>query len=188
MNKGIAASWVNSQLIAFISYFEVFLFADVSGKGMYEYRLAIVIASIFVTIAVVFRQTAIAKNKLELNKIFLYVCLGFSLLTFLYYWKMSPSSLTQSLIVFIIMSILQAIVSVYTYKLHSTNASHLVLLGTILTAVFALLLLYHGLAEVSPASVIGYKILLVCCNIVILSAIMIFYSTQNKPADNLREF
>ena len=58
MNKGIAASWVNSQLIAFISYFEVFLFADVSGKGMYEYRLAIVIASIFVTIAVVFRQTA----------------------------------------------------------------------------------------------------------------------------------
>jgi hypothetical protein len=178
-DKSVFFAWLNSQLIALISYFEVFLFSEINGEGITIFRYVMLFSMLVVTITTVLRQMMISDGKYNIPQpIVTSMCLMGGVGFFL-----SQETFDFTLIfyccLFVIMSVIQNYVSLGTFILHVQNKSHLVFGVTAILGLFVVILATIGLENVNPISVLQAKVAVISFGVILTSGLII-YSNKMK--------
>jgi hypothetical protein len=178
LDKAIFFAWFNSQLIAVISYFEIFLFSDIDGEGLSIFKYLMVASMVIVTITTVLRQMIISKGQYELSNytiafgtILSLASIGCLLISYQF-------DLLIYGLIFVSISILQNYISMGTFKLHLENKTHLVFSVTFLVFLYVVCLSIIGLEIVNPSTVLQAKISVISLSVILTSALL-FYDKRH---------
>lgn len=171
-------SWVNSQLIVFVSLFELFLFSAISGEGLVLYRAVMIISMALVAGFTVARQYIAARGELGLGSVYLgcgavascMVAIAISVYDFDIYLLS---------VFYVVMCILQGVVSMAVLKMHADNKTFWVIFPTLLTllVVYVIFMEWDG---GGVEDVFYYKILVVAFNVFVTSVMILIFDVLDR--------